>query len=84
MSKGMVWLLALVASAMVLCLGVTVVWLTGDLRVVGFVVMGMGVIAAGLVQYFEWRSSLRRRIIADAQDVGGRREESRLTLERRT
>jgi hypothetical protein len=68
MSKGMAWILAMGSVAILVLASVAAVRLTSDLRVVGFVIMGMGLIAAGLVAYFEWRARLRRRMLAEAKD----------------
>lgn len=67
MNKRMAWMVALAGVTLVLLGSAAAVWLTSDLRALGFVIMGVGVIAAGLVAYFEWRASLRRRMVAETQ-----------------
>jgi hypothetical protein len=55
---------ACIATAVASCMAV--VWVTGDVRVVGLGLIPAGVMAAALVGYFEWRTDLRRRILSDS------------------
>lgn len=75
MSKRMAWMVALASVTLVLLGGAAAVWLTSDLRALGFVIMGVGVIASGLAAYFEWRANLPHRMLAETSTIGGPREE---------
>ena len=59
-SKGTVVaiLLALVSLWGVMAAGMTAVWLTEDLRVIGLVMLPTAIVAGLLVVYFEWRAKL--------------------------
>jgi len=48
--------------------GTTAVWLTGEVRVVGLVMLPTAVVASLLVLYFDWRAKLQRRILADRDE----------------
>jgi hypothetical protein len=37
-------------------------------RVVGLVILAVGLVGTGLVAYFDWRAKLRRQILRDAVD----------------
>ena len=60
--------LRLVTMLAILGVGITAVWLTSGVRVFGVAIVPTAVVAAALVGYFGWRSSLRRRILAEAED----------------
>ena len=62
MNREMVWKLALAAVATLAVLAAVAVWVTEELRLIGVVVMALGAFAAGLVEYFDWRTKLRRRV----------------------
>lgn len=65
--------LAFVSIWVVLAAGITAVWLTEELRVIGLVMLPAAIVASLLVLYFDWRGKLRRRILADRdhdQDLG--------------
>jgi len=49
----------------VLAAGITAVWLTEDLRVVGLVILPTAIVGALLVVYFDWRAQLRRQVGAE-------------------
>jgi hypothetical protein len=55
-----------IVAAVSACVGA--VWLTHDLRAIGLAIIPLGLIASGLVAYFEWRLKWRRRILAEAED----------------
>jgi hypothetical protein len=44
------------------------VWLTGELSLVGLVILAAGLVGTGLVAYFDWRAKLQRQILRDAED----------------
>jgi hypothetical protein len=46
----------------VMAAGITAVWLTEELRVVGLVMLPTAIVAGLLVVYFDWRGKLFRRI----------------------
>jgi hypothetical protein len=57
--------LAFVSIWVVLAAGVTAVWLTEEVRVVGLVTLPTAIVASLLVLYFDWRAKLQRRILAE-------------------
>ena len=57
--------LAFVSIWVVLAAGVTAVWLTEEVRVVGLVILPTAIVASLLVLYFDWRAKLQRRILAE-------------------
>jgi hypothetical protein len=63
--------LAFVSIWVVLAAGVTAVWLTEEVRVVGLVTLPTAIVASLLVLYFDWRAKLQRRILAERD---GRRD----------
>jgi hypothetical protein len=60
--------LVLITALMALALGAGGVWLTGSLRNVPLLAMGMGLFVWALVGYFEWRVRFQRRILGDAKN----------------
>jgi len=62
------WTLTLAVLLAILAVGIAAVWRTSDVRAVALAIVPAAVIAAALVAYFEWRTNLRRRILADAGD----------------
>ena len=48
-----------------LAAGVTAVWLTEEVRVVGLVIVPTAIVVSLLVLYFDWRAKLQRRIVAE-------------------
>jgi hypothetical protein len=56
--------LAFVSIWVVLAAGMIAVWLTGEVRVFGLVMLPTAVVASLLVVYFDWRARLQRRILA--------------------
>jgi Flp pilus assembly protein TadB len=44
------------------------VWPANDVTVLGLGIVTVALIAAALIAYFEWRTNLRRRITAEAED----------------
>jgi hypothetical protein len=57
--------LAFVSIWVVLAAGVTAVWLTEEVRVVGLMTLPTAIVASLLVLYFDWRAKLQRRILAE-------------------
>jgi len=53
--------LAFVSVWVVLAAGLTAVWLTEGVRVVGLVMLPTAIVASLLVLYFDWRGRLMRR-----------------------
>jgi hypothetical protein len=51
-----------------LTVGIGGVWLTGEVRVFGLVLLAAAIVGVGLVGYFNWRAKLRRRILAESDD----------------
>ena len=60
--------LAFVSIWVVVAAGMTAVWLTEELRVVGLVILPTAIVAALLVLYFDWRAGLQRSILADRDE----------------
>ena len=56
--------LAFVSIWVVVAAGMTAVWLTGEVRVFGLVMLPTAVVASLLVVYFDWRARLQRRTVA--------------------
>jgi hypothetical protein len=56
---------AFVSLWAVMAAGITAVWMTGEVRVLGLVILPTAVVAGLLVLYFDWRGTLRRRILAE-------------------
>ena len=46
-------------------MGITAVWLTAEARVFGLVILPTAIVAGLLVVYFEWRPTLRRRVLGE-------------------
>ena len=57
--------LALVSIWVVIAAGITAIWLTQEVRVVGLVMVPAAIVAALLVLYFDWREKLRQRIAGE-------------------
>lgn len=60
--------LAFVAMWVVLAVGVTAVWLTGEVRVFGLVGLPAAIVAGLLVVYFDWREKLLRRMLTEPKE----------------
>ena len=60
--------LVLVCIWVVLTAGITAVWLTREVRAVGLVLLPSAVVASLLVVYFDWRTNLRHRMLAQGED----------------
>jgi hypothetical protein len=45
--------------------GVTAVWLTEEVRIVGLIALPTAILTSLLVRYFDWRARLQRRILAE-------------------
>ena len=60
--------LAFVALWVVLAAGATAVWLTGEMKVFGPVILPAAIVAGLLVMYFDWRGKLRRRMLVEPED----------------
>ena len=57
--------LAFAAIWVVFAAGTMAVWLTGEVRVFGLVMLPTAIVAGLLVVYFDWRAKLRRRVLAE-------------------
>jgi hypothetical protein len=51
-----------VSMLVVMAAGMTAVWLTEEVRVIGLVIVPTAIVAGLLVVYFEWRARLLDRI----------------------
>lgn len=60
--------LSFVSIWVVLAAGITVVWLTEEVRVFGLVILPTGIVGSLLVVYFDWRAKLRRRMSEGDRD----------------
>jgi hypothetical protein len=60
--------LAFVAMWVVLAAGATAVWLTGEMKVFGLVILPTAIVAGLLVVYFDWRERLRRRMLVEPEN----------------
>lgn len=60
----------IVSLWIVMIAGITAVWLTDEVRVLGVVMLPAGIVAGLLVLYFDWRDNLRRRVV-DERKRGG-------------
>jgi uncharacterized membrane protein len=60
--------LAFVGIWVVLAVGATAVWLTGEVRVFGLVALPTAIVASLLVLYFDWREKLLRRMLTDRKE----------------
>ena len=71
MIRSRVLLIALAFASFVVLFGsaIAAVWLTEEVRVVGLILLPASVVASLLVLYFEWRAGLRRRLVADVDDL---------------
>jgi putative Mn2+ efflux pump MntP len=63
-SKVLAIALAFLSVWVVMAAGMTAVWLTEEVRVVGLIALPPAIVAALLVLYFDWRARLQRRILA--------------------
>ena len=59
---------AFVSIWVLLAAGITAVWLTEEVRVVGLLILPTAVVASLLVLYFDWRAKLQRRILAERDE----------------
>ena len=57
--------LAVFSIWVILAVGITAVWLTSEVRMVGLVMLPTAIVAGLLVGYFDWRAKLRRRVLAE-------------------
>ena len=58
--------IALVSMWAVAAVGNPAMWLTGEVRVVGLLIVP--IVASLLVLYFDWRAELQRRILSERDD----------------
>jgi hypothetical protein len=65
---ALVMALAFAGMWAVMAAGIPAVRLTREVRVVGLVILLTSVVAALLVLYFDWRTKLQRRILADRDE----------------
>ena len=59
--------MAVMPVVIALTAGIGGVWLTGDVRAFGLVLLAAA-IGAGLVAYFNWRAKFRRQSLVEADD----------------
>ena len=62
--------LAFISIVVVLTAGATAVWLTAEVSVCGLVTLPATNLAGLLVVSFDWRATLRNRILANRDDHG--------------
>jgi hypothetical protein len=43
-------------------------WVTGDWRAFGLVILSVGLIGTGLAGYFHWRARLRHQLLGESDD----------------
>jgi hypothetical protein len=48
--------------------GIGGVWLTGEVRVFGLVLLAAAIVGAALVGYFNWRAKFQHQILGEADD----------------
>ena len=60
--------LAFVGIWVVLAVGASAVWVTGEVRVFGLVALPTAIVASLLVLYFDWREKLLRRMLTDRKE----------------
>jgi amino acid transporter len=60
--------IALVAILTLMAASMMAVWLTEEVRVVGLIAVPTALVAGLLVVYFEWRTKVRRRMLAKGRD----------------
>jgi hypothetical protein len=58
-------LASLILTWIVLAAGITPEWFIAEVRVFGLVILPTAIVASLLVVYFEWRGTLRRRVLAE-------------------
>lgn len=61
-------MLFFVSMLVVMAAGMTAVWLTEEIRVIGLVIVPSGIVAGLLVVFFEWRARLLDRIRDERDD----------------
>ena len=66
--KGRILALVLTSVPPVVAVSIVAMWVTGDLRTLGLVILSAGLIGTGLVAYFHWRAKLRRQILSESGD----------------
>ena len=71
-STILIMALASVSIWVLMAFGVTAVWLTEELRVLGLLTASAAIVACLLVVYFDWRGRLQRRIVAERDDSQAR------------
>ncbi len=69
MRNGTIATVVLVVVYSVLAVGVLPAWLSDSVSGITLLVVPAGLLAAALVTFFGWRSSLRRRLVADTEDL---------------
>jgi len=57
--------LAFLSVWVIMAAGVTAVWLTEEVRVIGLIALPSAIVASFLVLYFDWRARLQRQILAE-------------------
>jgi len=60
--------LAFVSIWVVMAAGITAVWLTEEVRMVGLMILPTAVVASLLVLYFDWRARLHRLILGERDE----------------
>ena len=67
-ATGLAVMRTFVGIWVVLAVGGMVVWLIGEARVFGLVVLSTAIVATLLVLYFDWREKLLWRMLSERRD----------------
>ena len=57
--------LAFLSVWVIMVAGLTALWLTDEVRVIGLIALPTAIAASLLVVYFDWRARLQRRILTE-------------------
>ena len=57
--------LAFLSVWVIMVAGLTALWLTDEVRVIGLIALPTAIVASLLVVYFDWRARLQRRILTE-------------------
>jgi hypothetical protein len=57
--------LAFLSVWIIMAAGLTAVWLTEEVRVIGLIALPTAIVASLLALYFDWRARLGRQILAE-------------------
>lgn len=69
MRNGTIATVVLVVVYSALAAGILPAWLADNVSGITLLVVPAGLVAAALVTFFSWRTSLRRRFAPDAEDL---------------